>query len=199
MGHVHRIAASLLVLVSAGGCRSVFGLDDPLPGDPGGPVDAPADGPPVDMLPLCSTFGLTCAGTAVAFACGQTCWVGCTDTVSHSTADTRCNNWHGKLAPFVTTSDQDCFRQHIQPTGDSWTGLVQMATATMPADLWSWNGNGLPPPFFNWDANQPDDGDMNENDTEQCAQILDGTDKWQDVPCGSASQFPFACSTHIDD
>jgi lectin-like protein len=199
MGRAHRIAASLLVLAGTGACRSVFGLDDPLPGDPGDAAGdgLPTDGPPIDQpQPLCATAGLTCAGNAVAFQCGDDCWVGCDDTIQHDAAATRCTQWGGKLAPFVLSTDQSCFRQHIQPSDDSWTGLVQMAGAANPSAGWSWNGDGLTPPLFNWLSGQPDDLDGTENDTQQCAQILDGTNKWQDVAC--TATFQFSCSQRVD-
>jgi len=194
MGGAHRIAASLLVVAGTGACRSVFGLDDPLPGDPGGPIDAPGTDTPVDNPPpVCTAANLTCNGTKIAFQCGSRCWVGCDEPVSHSTAVNRCNGGFD-LTPFFSMNDVSCFRDHIQPTGDSWIGLVQMTGAALPADNWSWNGSGFTPPFFNWSTTpttQPDDGDGTENGTEQCAQILDVTDKWQDVPCNT--MLPFAC------
>jgi len=201
MGFARSVATSVLVLVLvlATGCRSLFGFDDPLPGDLGdaaGGGDVPAD-VPIDTVAKCNTTGLTCSGNTVAYQCGETCWVGCSESLTNTTATARCTQWGGKLAPFVASTDQQCFRDFIQPADDAWTGLVQMTGAASAAAGWSWNGDGLATPFLNWASGQPDDGDMNEDDTQQCAQILDGTNKWLDVAC--TATFTFACSTHVDD
>jgi hypothetical protein len=192
MGPGRTVAIGVLVL--AAGCRGLFGLDDPLPGDLG---DAAIDTAPIDAIPTCGVQGLTCSGNAVAYQCADTCWVGCSESLPHNTASTRCTQWGGRLAPFESSSDQQCFRDYIQPSDDAWTGLEQMTGAASPAAGWSWNGDGLATPFLNWGSGQPDDGDANEDGAQQCAQILDGTNKWQDVPCSAT--FTFACSEHIDD
>jgi hypothetical protein len=186
------LATSLLLL--AAGCRGLFGLDDPLPGELA--VDSAAD-VPVEAVALCSTTGLTCSGNAVAYQCGETCWVGCDESLSATAAASRCSQWGGKLAPFESASDQQCFRDYIQPNDDAWTGLEQMSGAASVSAGWSWNGDGVVPPFFNWASGQPNDGDGAESDAEQCAAIRDGTNTWDDVPCSATRTF--ACAEHIDD
>jgi hypothetical protein len=71
--------------------------------------------------------------------------------------------------------------------GTAWVGLVQLTTATRPADGWTWNGT-TPVVFTNWQSGVPDDRDNDENGAEQCAKIQpDGT--WDDVTCSSPINF----------
>jgi hypothetical protein len=192
---VGRWIIPILIVVSTG-CRSIFGLDDPIAGSPADAdrdtiTDASSDARPDSSFNSCSAAGLTCSGVTTAHECGNNCWVGCDETVTESVAEARCGQWKqgGKLAPFKSQSDQDCFRTNIQPTNDAWTGLVQAASASAVDTNWSWNGDNQTPAFLNWKSGQPDDVDLTENGQEQCASIIDAQNTWQDTPCSSTLTF----------
>lgn len=174
---------AVFVILSTG-CASIFGLDDPIGG-----LDAPREG----GSSSCNASGLTCSGTTVAQQCGNHCWVGCSEPVTGMVAASRCSQWktNGKLAPFKSQIDQDCFRTEIQPAGDAWTGLVQSSSAGSVGSNWSWNGDNQSLSFMNWRSSQPDDADGVENGTEQCASIVDTQNTWEDTTC--ATVLPFGC------
>jgi hypothetical protein len=180
-------------LVSTTGCRWVFGLDNAGPMDAAPAIDAAIDG---SHNGECFTTGLTCAGTAVAVSCGNTCWASCSEPVTEMVANSRCRAWGDQLATLRTSGDQTCLRQTVVPTGDVWIALLQSASASTPSMSWSWNGDMVTPTFTNWTGGQPDDGDTVESGSEQCAYIANGVSTWSDTPC--TATYPFACTRRID-
>ena len=75
----------------------------------------------------------------------------------------------------------------------AWLGLEQVPGAASVAAGWSWNGDGAPLAYTNWEATQPDDGNGGiEIGSEQCARSRDGTDQWFDELCTNTDQF--ACA-----
>jgi Lectin C-type domain len=163
-------------------------IDASLPDEPDASVtiDAPPP-PPIDAMPLaCDTTGLACAGTATSFTCGGDCWVLCAGAAApRETAHAACVGWMGELGQIDDATEQGCVRNHVNAA--AWVGLVQPATATRPADGWTWNGT-TPVVFTNWQSGVPDDRDNDENGAEQCAKIqTDGT--WDDVTCSSPINF----------
>jgi hypothetical protein len=149
------------------------------------PVDTAIDAAPRP----CTTDGLTCNTTAVAFMCGTTCFAKCGQGVVQATAETACEAWSGRLAEVPDATTNTCLAAHAGT--DSWFGLTQSPAATTPDAGWTWNGVD-PVTFISWAAGKPDDAGGGENGAEQCAAIAsNGT--WDDMSC-SAFAFPFTCS-----
>ncbi len=175
-----------LALVVAAACRQLYGFEDPKPR-----VDAASDGHRDGFGSgfQCNTQGLTCAGSAMAVSCNG-CWVSCTETVTESTAKSRCQAWGGTI-PLLNDSDfTSCVRTGV-PTGDLWIGLEQASGQSSPSSGWTWLGGGT---VFstNWGTNEPDDDNGGtEADKAQCARLPDGSSKWDDLPCTTA--IAFAC------
>jgi hypothetical protein len=159
-------------------------------------VDAAVDGAAdatVDAFE-CTTANLVCPGSSpMTFQCGGDCWAGCTNgtPITQAAAVTACKAWGGRLTPVYNAAELSCVRAAIAPGSAMWLGLTQDAMATMPGDGWSWNGDGLTPPYLFWAPGQPSDGDGVENGAEQCAYSSSQTD-WQDERC-DALYARFAC------
>src|SRR5262245_33484615 len=87
--------------------RCSFGLCSLTDRDPP-PADAAPDAPP-DAAPLaCTTDGLACPGTAIAFSCGSRCWVRCSTNVTHDVALVTCSGWQGTLGEIDDAAEQNC-------------------------------------------------------------------------------------------
>lgn len=146
--------------------------------------DAMIDAPP-DALPLCSTAGLSCAGTVTMFTCGGHCWVQCTDAVPRDTARSACAGWTGALGEIDDATEQGCVTPHVD--APTWIGAIQSDTATTPSAGWTWNG-ATPVAYTNWATGKPDDAGNGEDGMEQCASIrVGGT--WDDDGCPQAREF----------
>ena len=185
-----RLAVGALVLV---GCKFTAPHVSSDAQRDGEAVDAPVDAA-TDAAFECSTARLVCPGsTPVVLACGADCWVGCTNgtPIDHASAAGYCASWGGRLAPFYNASELSCVRALIAPGSAMWLGLVQDPAATLPGDGWSWNADGLAPPYTFWANGQPNDGDGVESGAEQCAYSSSTVD-WQDEPCTSLFA-RFAC------
>jgi hypothetical protein len=161
-----------------------------------GPVDAAIDAGIDGRIDasVCSAAGLVCPGsTPIMFQCGGDCWAGCTNgtPVTQPVAVAACKTWGGRLTPVYNATELSCVRAAIAPGSAMWLGLVQDPTATTPSAGWSWNGDGVGPPYLDWAPGQPNDGDGDEDGEEQCAYSSTQAN-WQDEPC--ASLFArFAC------
>ena len=163
-----------------------------MPGD-----SAPPDGPPPpdaaspDAHPCAGVGTLTCGTTLETFVCNGHCWIGCPEMHSQTEVISRCTAWGGELARFDSQAEQDCMLASFDPPLAMWIGLTQAAASGATNAGWSWNGDGIPPPWTNWSGGQPNDGDGTEDDTEQCA-YLSTSNTWQDTVC-SAAFSGFAC------
>jgi hypothetical protein len=152
-------------------------------------VDAMVDAAPT----ACTTAGLVCPGTTpILLACGTSCWAGCTNgsPITQSSAGTRCAAWGGELARIDSAGENACVQSALN--GAVWLGLVQAPGEGADDVGWSWNADGAPLAFVNWDVGQPDDDGGGENDAEQCAYQQATTGDWHDTSCAT-SFARFAC------
>lgn len=158
-----------------------------------GPVDAAVVDAPIDGS-ACTTAGLVCPGSSpITFQCGGDCWAGCTNgtPISQPAAAAACQTWGGRLTPVYNAAELSCVRAAISVGSAMWLGLTQDANSATPSDGWSWNGDGVTPPYLFWAPGQPNDQDADEDGEEQCAYSSTQTN-WQDEPCSSAFA-RFAC------
>lgn len=147
----------------------------------------------VDAPSTC-TNDLVCAGQVVTAMCNGACWAKCTNAfgISVLSAATACGDWGGELAPLRTPFDEACVSGVLFPQQASWIGLVQAPLQTSPSSGWSWNADGQPLAFTDWDSGQPNDGTGLEKGTEQCAFMTTGG-KWQDDDCNATTLVRFSC------
>jgi hypothetical protein len=143
-------------------------------------IDASVDSPP----PTCSGTGLVCPGgtTPHAIGCGTGCWYGCRDgsAVTETAASALCTAWGGTLGRIDSAADETCMRTILD--GAIWLGLEQAANQMQTTTGWTWNSDGIAPPYLRWASGQPNDGDGTEDGLEQCVYSSTST-TWQDTPC----------------
>jgi hypothetical protein len=145
---------------------------------------------------VCSTTSLMCPGNQPLrlLSCGEPsdCWVGCRDgdVVSVDQAAAFCQSWGGRLGRINSAAEETCVRTVIN--GAVILGLVQAANQSDPDVGWSWNGDGIAPPYLNWGNGQPNDGTAGENNEEQCSYSNSGVE-WHDVVCDAPTSARFTC------
>ena len=136
------------------------------------PIDGPPSGtcPPVPMMQGCMPVG----PQPVMPYCHVTCSPPKTGTDALAF---RVGSWHAAVISDVTELNAAMSTTANQP---AWIGLRQMPSQGAPTAGWSWV-NSTPLTYNAWAPMQPDDGNMAEDDAEQCAVLA--MSKWADEPC----------------
>jgi hypothetical protein len=186
----------VVLLLLAGGCRQLFGIDDTsIAGDGGAPDDGPGDAPAIDAfradappdadpLALCpANYDLVSpSGRRYRRNTDELDWI---DAVVVCAADTPGNAAvYTHLAVFATEEERAEFHQLLPTT--LWLGITERVTA----GTWIWitdepAGNYPPITSPPWTQGEPD-GDG------ECGAI-DENGGFEDRPCDGTGDIPSLC------
>jgi hypothetical protein len=117
------------------------------------------------------------------------------EALSANSAASACEGLGGYLVTITSQAEQNFVQgTFIQNSGAHWIGFFQEADSTDTDAGWEWV-TGETVDYTNWGGGEPNDGDGTEDNTQNCARIVenDGYElgDWDDIECNTS--LPYIC------